>query len=533
MEKKTLIILLLPAILCFPLFSLFSQVQAVYEETNPPWLGEWLYRKSHVINSASGASTDYQVKIVVHYGSGSDSSEDVYCNSHCRTDFGDIRFTDADATTELDYWTEEKTDGDKATFWVKVKDDLSSQNRTIYMYYGRSDATTLSDLDRTFIFAEDWELKNTARWTTTYGSQQIVSLPVYGGTSAYKIDTGLDYPYMASYARKTLSASPREIATAVAVRPNTIRGSCLYLQSIVFQDSSNNNFIYLMEVNSNGYLQLVKWTGTSGAGHWLYYQGTRIVLFTDNVDIRDTWSKIVLKATSSKVELLRDSTSVWSSTNSVDLPSSNQYLKYVYNTDSCDGGTVAQDCTGGGIVYTDNLYIRKCVEPEPSHGSWGNEEIPYPPPIRLSIELSGDFDYSVKEEVKVRLGALVKDANTFEPVLNASVTIEIYFPNSTLWISDQMVENLAGTGIYEWESSNTIYDMKPPEGVYLVHVKASVDNGPIASDFLLFHIDPPSEDTTSSMPLVCCATAIIIISVAGAITGITLVRKNRARQLTA
>ena len=41
----------------------------------------WSYRKSHVINSAAGAGTDYQVKIVVHYGSGADSGENVYLNS--------------------------------------------------------------------------------------------------------------------------------------------------------------------------------------------------------------------------------------------------------------------------------------------------------------------------------------------------------------------------------------------------------------------------------------------------------------------
>ena len=38
----------------------------------------------------------------------------------CRSDFGDIRFTDSDGVTELSYWMEEKVDGDYAVFWVKV-----------------------------------------------------------------------------------------------------------------------------------------------------------------------------------------------------------------------------------------------------------------------------------------------------------------------------------------------------------------------------------------------------------------------------
>jgi len=44
----------------------------------------------------------------------------VSCHEHCRTDFGDIRFTKSDGITELDYWMEEVVDGDYAVFWVKV-----------------------------------------------------------------------------------------------------------------------------------------------------------------------------------------------------------------------------------------------------------------------------------------------------------------------------------------------------------------------------------------------------------------------------
>jgi len=102
------------------------------------WLTGWTYRKSHVINSASGAGTNYQVKIKAHYGSGTDSGEDVYLNGKCRTDFGDIRFTDDDGETELDYWMEEKVDSDYAVFWIEIADDLSSSNATIYIYYGNS-----------------------------------------------------------------------------------------------------------------------------------------------------------------------------------------------------------------------------------------------------------------------------------------------------------------------------------------------------------------------------------------------------------
>ena len=114
------------------------------------WLPNWSYRKSHLITASAGAGTGFQVKITVHYGAGTSTGDNVYCNSLCKTDFGDIRFTDNDGSTELSYWMQSKVDSDNAIFWVKVNDTLES-NATIYMYYGKSDATTTSDIDATFI----------------------------------------------------------------------------------------------------------------------------------------------------------------------------------------------------------------------------------------------------------------------------------------------------------------------------------------------------------------------------------------------
>jgi len=68
-----------------------------------------------------------------------DVNEMVGLNNHCRDDFGDVRFTKSDGITLLDYWMEEKVDGEYAVFWVEVADDLSSSDVTVYIYYGKSD----------------------------------------------------------------------------------------------------------------------------------------------------------------------------------------------------------------------------------------------------------------------------------------------------------------------------------------------------------------------------------------------------------
>jgi len=163
---------LLIILLCVSMISFIADKNV---KANPSWLTGWSYRKSHVINSASGSGTNYQIKIKVHYGSGSDSGEDVYCNSHCRTDFGDIRFTDDDETTLLDYWMEEKVDGDYVVFWVEVADDLSSSSTTIFMYYGNSGATTTSNGGDTFLFFDDFN--DLTSWS--------------GDTSSFSVSSGI------------------------------------------------------------------------------------------------------------------------------------------------------------------------------------------------------------------------------------------------------------------------------------------------------------------------------------------------------
>jgi len=143
----------------------------------------------------------------------------------------------------------------------------------------------------------------------------------------------------------------------------------------------------------------------------------------------------------------------------------------------------------------------------------------------LSIKLCGEHDYSCKEEIKIRLVALVRDVNTMEPVLDADVAIEIYGPDGALWVSDVMVERLVGTGIYEWESDTTICELKKlhelEDGVYLVYTQASCQGGPVASDILEIHIDPPSEGTIPPPYY-----AIAFISLVG-VAGTILLRKLR------
>ncbi len=144
-------------------------------------------------------------------------------------------------------------------------------------------------------------------------------------------------------------------------------------------------------------------------------------------------------------------------------------------------------------------------------------------PRRLSIRLTGSFDYLIRENVRARIDALVTDLITGEPVSGANVTIQVYDDGGNLLFSAKMIEVFPDSGVYEWMSAGTLNQLRLGKGVYLVRAAASYQGGPLAHDILLFHIDPPPEQSSDGSsgssgtgPLWSAASAM-------AITGLTLV----------
>lgn len=129
------------------------------------WLEGYTYRKTHKIIGSSGAGANYQIMFKVKRSSGTDSGNTVYVSTHCKEDFSDIRFADANANV-FPYAIVYQTT-DEAWFWVKCTTLDLSINQTIYMYYGNSEATSESNPDATFIFYEKWDSAtlNTSKWT--------------------------------------------------------------------------------------------------------------------------------------------------------------------------------------------------------------------------------------------------------------------------------------------------------------------------------------------------------------------------------
>jgi len=105
----------------------------------------WLKRKAVTLTGgASGAQTDYQVKLTVTY------------DSDMQVDFDDLRFTKADGTTLLDAWLESKVDSTSATVWVETDTPANTVEADIYMYYGNSGAASDWDCQATMLDGDDF-----------------------------------------------------------------------------------------------------------------------------------------------------------------------------------------------------------------------------------------------------------------------------------------------------------------------------------------------------------------------------------------
>jgi hypothetical protein len=132
------------------------------------WLIGWDFRREISISDTYDwtAGTNYQLFLNVTY------------DSDMQIDFDDIRYTDNDGITLLDYWLETYTASIFAIFWVEVKDDIDDGDVSIYMYYGNSTVSTTSNGTATFIFYEDWSTQSIdpAKWdvegtaTVTYSA---------------------------------------------------------------------------------------------------------------------------------------------------------------------------------------------------------------------------------------------------------------------------------------------------------------------------------------------------------------------------
>lgn len=314
------------------------------------WLDGWNYRKSHSISGAPNATSGYQIEIKVYYGSGTDHDNSVYLDSKCQSDFGDIRFTDNDGSTLLDYWMEDGSIGNYGTiFWVVVADDLNTEC-LIYLYYGTTDVTpTTSNITATFLLADDFSTApdminnynthpdphiGTGTNTTTDGIYHLVN-------DSSTIGVGLGY-------RRGLNLSDYNgLAYEFRIRDN---GSDVYQVAII------GDTVHQMQTQNGA-----GWSGGSGKYHTvLGGSGSNAM----NYDYSITgYSRLKVGVDYKGYGyFFVNGTHQWNNTDAVP--------EYTIGDDFYLG---PQFITGGEI-WLDFWFARHWLLTEPSHSGWGYEE---------------------------------------------------------------------------------------------------------------------------------------------------------------
>jgi hypothetical protein len=297
------------------------------------YIGGWRYRKSVTISNSTSALTDYQVSVTL-------DTVALISAGKMQSDCDDIRFTDTDGVTNLNYWLESGCNTTSTKIWVKVPSIPASSTKTIYVYYGNPSATSASNGSATFIFFDDfstdpstrydfynWYYSPTWSWDSTNQWILIKTLSTYG---------------VMGVLHKTLSLQD------------------MALEINLYSESGSNSWIGL----------LARYTGTTEGdglrGVYNYYEqqlelrGTNIADVNMAAPARNNWYKMVWKMSGTSHVL-----QFWSGNTLLGENSGTQTT--TVNTGRLGFGAYYED------IRYDNFRVRKYIPPEPTT-SVGNEE---------------------------------------------------------------------------------------------------------------------------------------------------------------
>jgi len=299
------------------------------------WLSDYQYRKKVTISGTGGAGENYSVKLKI----GSSSGGDFHLEGHCEDFPNDIRFTDNDGTTLLDYWIEDPSQ-DPITVWVEVKDNLDN-DVDIYCYYRKSGESSLSNGVNTFSdFFDDFDDEDISDYTTVQGSWQTANENGDGITKGTGSDTNL------------LTHNTTDIGTGKVIRAKIRPDNDYSSLGVVFGYQDSSNFYHVRVNNGSNELQIYEWVSSSASK-----KGSASVTINTG-----TW--YIIEA-------------IWISANSVNAK--------LYDVNGNELASASATMTGGfsdgKIGFRtyhpggfDDFLVRKHVSPEPAFSSAGEEE---------------------------------------------------------------------------------------------------------------------------------------------------------------
>lgn len=310
------------------------------------WLTDWKYRKPITLSRASGAVTNYQMKLLVGESAGA-TGEDVDCGGKCLSTFNDLRFTAADGFTLLDYWVESlsgTTPNQLATIWIEF-DSIGTSATTFYVYYGKSDAAAVSNGANTFIVFDDFERGSNndavgGDWIVKAGSTVISTEQAYSGTRSGKLVAAATIPELTI----ALNAASCEYAIQCRLWKTDIGevtpfGHGNGSKRIVVALSADEIWQYW---NGSAFVSLA----VSGAhSQWIHAEIANIDFLAGTADLYYNGSLIA-----AGVPMHDPSTAL-------------EDINRIRGTNTTNGNS-----------WIDNFIVRNWRSTEPAWGSWGSEE---------------------------------------------------------------------------------------------------------------------------------------------------------------
>jgi len=312
-------------------------------------LSGWQYRKSITISRASGAVTDYQLKIKVGESSGA-SGADVDCGGKCLSSFDDLRFTTSDGTTLLNYWIESitgTTPNQLATVWVKF-DSIGTSATTFYMYYGNASASAVSSGAGTFITFEDFEWgADEDNLTTSGGSVTWTAVQGVANIDAAQPQTGTRSGRVAGGDPNPIYSMPLAASDNISIHFSAFRGS------------ADVGFPYVEQGNGSKFWGI----RTYASELHLYYYGSSLTETSTDV-AANTWHRFEIN----NFNYTAGTYSIW--LNDVNIVSSG-----AMQTSSAANNILR--FRNGDYAYNgwyDNIFICNYRSTGPAFGTWGTEE---------------------------------------------------------------------------------------------------------------------------------------------------------------
>lgn len=265
----------------------------------------------------------------------------VFLEGHCKSDFGDIRFTNS-SNEELSYWLEDKTDSDKAIFWVKIEASLETDTQGIFIYYGNSDATTTSDASNVFSFWDDF--LGASLDVTKWSSFGVGSIVVADSILTLSAPAASGFTYI-------LSLGSYGLNYAIRSKFAMCSGGADKIADNGFAAADGSHLVTFGRVNTD-WFAVSKHSGTE----------TTVDLTADSPTADTYYTYEVRRVSAAAAGYVRDDQLRVTITTNVPTEDLLLYMG------------VASTVAGEPYQKMDWLLVRKYVSPEPMQISWGAEE---------------------------------------------------------------------------------------------------------------------------------------------------------------